>query len=152
MSDAKEKLLELGIKKEDVAQYDLILLLSESWEAMVRLLKKSRRKKDPYQFLAPIITKIYQEPLYNRRLKRVTLVLGISDHVKDAYFETYENQPDAFLESNEDIPLSKKQKFVHATDNTVLSVIRDYVGYGPEYLVRNQISDAFENPDRYSDF
>jgi len=152
MSDAKDKLLELGIKKEDVEHYDLILLLAESWEVMVRLLQKSRRKEDPYQFLAPIIMKIYDEPTYNRRLKRITLMLGIADHVKDTYFKTYGNQPDAFLESNDNIPLEKKEKFVHASDNAVLSVVRDYLGYGPEYFIRNRISDAFDNPDRYPEF
>jgi len=152
MSDAKNKLQDLGIEKGEIEQYDLIILLSKSWETMVRLLQKTGCKKDPYQFLAPVIKKIYQEPLYNRRLKRITLMLSIPDEVKDIYFRTFENQPDAFLESNEDIPMAKKEKFVHATDNAVLNVIKDYLGYGDTYFERNRISESFENPDWYSDF
>jgi len=146
MLNAEQKLLDLGIKKEDVALYNRIILLAKSWESLIHLMRRGKREENSYQFLSPIITQLYQEPLYNHRLKRITQMLGIPGDVKDEYFEHYAEQPEAFHRSNRNIPLAKRLKFIHASDKAVLNVIKDYLGYGPQYVLRNRISDAFENP------
>lgn len=146
MFDAEKKLLDLGINKEDVALYNRIILLSKSWESLRHLMNRGKREETPYQFLAPIISQLYTEPLYNQRLKRITLVLRIPEDVKESYFKQYADQPEAFHRSNRNIPLAKRNKFIKASDKAVLNVIKDHLGYGPQYVLRNRISDAFENP------
>ena len=116
MLDAEQKLLDLGIKKEEVALYSRIILLSKSWDSLKRLMQRGKREETPYQFLAPIITQLYAEPLFNQRLKRITLVLGIADSIKDDYFKDYADQTENFHRSNQDIPLAKRNKFIKASD------------------------------------
>jgi len=146
MLDAEHKLMELGIQQEEVALYNRIILLSKSWDSLKHLMQRGKRTENPYQFLAPIITQLYQEPTYNQRLKRITLMLGISDSAKENYFKCYADQTEHFHRANRDIPLAKRNKFIRATDKAVLNVIKDHLGYGPQYVLRNRISEAFENP------
>lgn len=146
MYDAEEKLLKLGISKEETPLFSRIILLSKSWDSLKHLMRRAKIEEDPHKYLAPIVTQIYQEPLYNQRLKRITLMLRIPDPVKDDYLKDFEKQPEAFHRANRNIPLSTRNKFVNATDKAVLNVIKDHLGFGPEYVIRNRISDAFDNP------